>query len=167
MFFWNSLVFLWSNGCLQFVSGSSAFVKSSLNIWTFSVHVLLKPSLENVEHSFASVWDGCHRAVDWMFFGIAFLYDCNGNWPFPVLWSLLSFPCFLAYWVQHFHRIGFIFFFWIWNSSTGILSPPLALFIVMLPQVHVTLHFRISGSRWVITLSWLSFFNSLYKIFFV
>ena len=37
------------------VSGSSAFPKSSLNIWKFSVHVLLKPSLENFEHYFASV----------------------------------------------------------------------------------------------------------------
>ena len=36
------------------LSGSSAFSKSSLNIWTFSVHVLLKPSLENFEHYFAS-----------------------------------------------------------------------------------------------------------------
>ena len=35
------------------ISGSSAFSKSSLNIWKFSIHVLLKPSLENVEHDFA------------------------------------------------------------------------------------------------------------------
>ena len=37
------------------ISGSSAFSKSRLNIWKFSVHVLLKPSLENFEHYFASV----------------------------------------------------------------------------------------------------------------
>ena len=37
------------------ISGSSAFSKSSLNIWKFSVHVLLKPHLENFEHYFASV----------------------------------------------------------------------------------------------------------------
>ena len=37
------------------ISGSSAFSKSSLNIWDFSVHVLLKPHLENFEHYFASV----------------------------------------------------------------------------------------------------------------
>ena len=36
-------------------SGSSAFSKSSLNIWNFSVHVLLKPGLENFEHYFANV----------------------------------------------------------------------------------------------------------------
>ena len=44
----------------------------------------------------------------------------------------------------------------IWNSSTGILSPPLVLFIVMLPQTHLTLHSRMPGSRWVITPLWLS-----------
>ena len=44
----------------------------------------------------------------------------------------------------------------IWNSSTEIPSPPLALFIVMLPKAHLTLHSRMSGFRWVITPSWLS-----------
>ena len=37
------------------ISGSSAFSKSSLNIWKFTVHVLLKPGLESFEHLFASV----------------------------------------------------------------------------------------------------------------
>ena len=37
------------------ISGSSAFSESSLNIWRFSVHILLKPGLENFEHYFASV----------------------------------------------------------------------------------------------------------------
>ena len=37
------------------ISGSSAFSKSSLNIWKFAVHVLLKPGLENFEHYFASM----------------------------------------------------------------------------------------------------------------
>ena len=44
----------------------------------------------------------------------------------------------------------------IWKSSTGIPSPPLALFVVMLPKAHLTSHSRISGSRWVIRPSWLS-----------
>ena len=57
------------------ISGSSAFSKSSLNIWKFMVHVLLKPGLENFEHYFASVWDECNCAVVWTFFGIAFLWD--------------------------------------------------------------------------------------------
>ena len=46
--------------------------------------------------------------------------------------------------------------FRIWNSSAGIPSPPLALFIVMLPKAHLTWHSRKSGYRWVITPSWLS-----------
>ena len=37
------------------ISGSSAFSKTSLNIWRFMVHILLKPGLENFEHFFASV----------------------------------------------------------------------------------------------------------------
>ena len=37
------------------ISGSSAFSKSSLKIWMFSVHILLKPSMENFEHYFASM----------------------------------------------------------------------------------------------------------------
>ena len=45
--------------------------------------------------------------------------------------------------------------FRIWNSSTGIPSPPLALFVVMLLKARLTSHSRISGSRWVITPSWL------------
>ena len=46
--------------------------------------------------------------------------------------------------------------FRIWNSSIGIPSAPLALFIVMLPKAHLTSHSRMSGSRWVSTPSWLS-----------
>ena len=88
-------------------SGSSAFSKSSLNIWKFTVHVLLKPGLENFEHYFTSVWDEWNCALVWAIFGIAFLWDWNENWPFPVLWPLLSFPNLLAYWVQHFHSIIF------------------------------------------------------------
>ena len=82
------------------ISGSSAFSKSSLSISVSSVHVLLKPGLENIEHYFVSVWDECSCAVFWTSFGIAFLWDWNENWPFPVLWlSLLSFSDLLANWV--------------------------------------------------------------------
>ena len=71
------------------ISGSSALSKTSLNIRKFTVHVLLKPGLENFEHYFASVWDECNCAVVWALFGIAFLWDWNENWPFSVLWPLL------------------------------------------------------------------------------
>jgi len=78
------------------ISGSSVFSKSNLNIWEFTVHVLLKIGLENFELYFASVWNKCNCAVVWAFFGIAFLWDWNENWPLPVMWSLLSFPNVLA-----------------------------------------------------------------------
>ena len=45
------------------ISDSSAFCKSNLNIWTFTVHILLKPGLENLEHYFTSMWDQCNCAV--------------------------------------------------------------------------------------------------------
>ena len=45
------------------VSGSSAFSKFSLNIWKFTVHVLLKSGLENFEHCFTSMWDEWYCAV--------------------------------------------------------------------------------------------------------
>ena len=63
------------------ISFSSAFSKSKLNIWKFSVHALLKPSLENVEHYFASLWEEYNCAVVWTFFGIAFLWDWDEKEP--------------------------------------------------------------------------------------
>ena len=106
------------------ISGSSGFSKTSLNIWKFMVHVLLKPVSDNFEHDFTSMWDECNCAVVWAFFGIAFLWDWNENWPFPVLCPLLSFPNLLAYWVKHFHSIIFQDL----KSSTGISSSPLVFF---------------------------------------
>ena len=56
MFFWNSLCFFDDPGDVgNLISGSSAFFKTSLNIWKFTVHVLLKPGFENFEHYLASV----------------------------------------------------------------------------------------------------------------
>ena len=60
------------------ISGSSAFSKSSFNIWKFSLHVPLKPSLENFEDYFASVWDGCNFEV---------LQSCGS---LNILWHCLS-----------------------------------------------------------------------------
>ena len=89
----------------------------------------------------------------WTFFGIAFLWDWNENWPFPVLWPLLSFSNFLQIsWMQYFNSI----IIKICSSSTGIPSPPLALLIVMLPKAPLTSKYRMSVSRWVITPLWLS-----------
>ena len=148
-FFWILMFSLWSSECLQF--DLSFFCFSSFRngyIWKFSVHVLLKPRFENLGHYIASMWNEWNGVVIWTFFGTAFLCDWNKNCPFPVLWPLLSFPNLLAYWVQHFHSC-----FRIWNSWTGIPSPPLALLVVMLSKAHLTSHSRMSGSRW----------NKLYK----
>ena len=115
------------------ISGSSAFSKPSLNIWKFSVHVLLKPSLENLEHYFARVWDECNCAVIWTFFGIAFLgirmktdlfQSCDHCWVFQICWHIEC-STFTAS------------TFRIWSSSAGIPSPPLALFIMMPPKAHL------------------------------
>ena len=106
------------------ISGSSAFSKSTLNIWKFLVHVLLKPSLENLEHHFANVWDESNCVVFWTLFVIAFLWDwnetdlfqsCDHCWVFQICWHI---EC------STFTASSFR----IWNSSTGILSPPLVVF---------------------------------------
>ena len=89
------------------ISGSSAFSKSSLNIWKFMVHGLLKHGLENFEYYFASVLFECNYEVVWLFVGFVLIWDWNENRHFPILWPLLTFPNLLAYWVQHFHSIIF------------------------------------------------------------
>ena len=79
------------------ISGSSAFSKSSLNIWKFSVYILLKPSLKNFKHYFASMWDECNCLVVWAIFGISFLRDwnetgifqsCGNCWVFQICWHI-------------------------------------------------------------------------------
>ena len=98
--------FLWSADVGNFISGSSAFSKPRLYTCQFSVHILLKPNLKDFEHNLASMWNECNIMVVWTSFGIAFLWDWNENWHFLIL-SLLSFPNFLTYWVQHFNSIIF------------------------------------------------------------
>ena len=124
------------------------------------VHILLKPGLKNFEHYFASMWDECNCVVVCAFFGIAFLWDqnetdlfqsCGHCWVFQICWHIEC-STFIAS------------SFRIWNSSTGIPSPPLALFVVMLHKAHLTSHSRMSGSRWVITPSWLSGPTSSWQI---
>ena len=88
------------------ISGSFASSKLSLYIWKFSLYVPLKSSLKDFEHYLASMWNESNCTAVWILFSIALLWDWI--WKkhfFPVLWSLLSFPNLLVFWVQHFHSI--------------------------------------------------------------
>ena len=101
-------------------------------IWTSeSVHVLLKPSLENFEHCFASMWNEC--IVQWFEYSLAL--------PFGIGMKTDLFQSCGHYWVFHicWHTECSTFTassFRIWNSSAGIPSPPLALFMVTLPKTQ-------------------------------
>ena len=154
-FFCNFLAFFCDPAdAANLICGSAAFSKSSLNIQKFPVHILLKPSLENLEHYFASVWDVCNCVTVWTLFDIASL---------GLEWKLTFFrPIATAVFHICWH-IECIFFtassFRIWNSSAWNLSPTLALFIVMIvipPEACLTSHYRLSDSRQVTIPSWLS-----------
>ena len=132
------------------LSGSSVLSKSSLNIWNFSVHILLKPSLKDFDHDLASFWNECNRAVDWTSLALPFFeigmkmdlfWSCGHCWVFQICWhielSIFRAPSFR-----------------IWNSWGEISSPPLAWFLVTLSKAHLTSHSSLSGSRWVTTLLW-------------
>ena len=118
------------------ISGSSAFSKSNLNMWKFLVHILLKPSLENLSIILPEcemnpiVWWFEH-SLALPFFGIGMKTDlfqsCGHCWVFQICWHI---EC------STFTTSSFR----IWNSSTGIPSPPQALFVVMIPKAHLTLH---------------------------
>ena len=86
------------------ISSSSAFYKSSLNILEVIVSCTVEPWL-------GEFWALLYQHVRWVqlcsSLRIAFLWDWNEKWPFPVLWPLLTFPNLLAYWVQHFYNIIF------------------------------------------------------------
>ena len=88
------------------------------------------------------MWNECNCVVLWTVFGISLLWNCNENWPFPLLWPRWVFQI-----SWHFECSTFI------ASSFQI---PLALFVEMVPEVHLTSHSRMSGSRWVIIPSWFS-----------
>ena len=165
-FFLELLLFWWSSRCWQFNLWFLCLFSTSLNIWKFMVDIWLKPGLENFKHYFTSVWYECNCAVVWAFFGIAFLWDWNENWPFLVLWPLLSFPLLYFYYkafnskVSWFVEDGFfpekkIFGKWRYNCDhypKGLefqrkLSPrneqrkgkqPLFLFSQSFPQGHPT-----------------------------
>ena len=103
------------------ISGSSVFSKSNLNIWKFTVHILLKPGLETFENYFASVWDECNCAAVWTslalpFFGIgmktSLFQSCGHCWVFQKCWHIECSTCTASSFSSS-------------NISTGILPPPL------------------------------------------
>ena len=170
MFFWNSLAFsviqwmlaIWSLLPLPFLkpawtSGSSRFTYCWSLTWR-----ILSITLLACQTSAIVQWVQLEHSLALLFFGIGMktdLYQSRGHcWVFQICWHIecSTFPASS---------------FRIWNSSTGIPSPPLALFIVMLPKAHLTSHSRMSGSRSVITPSWLSgswrsFFVQFFCVFF-
>ena len=95
-----SCLFNDQKGVGNLISGSSAFSKSSLNIWKFMVHVLLKPGLENFEQLCGSLnilWLCPSLGLEWKL-------------TFPAPWPLPSFPNMLAYWGKQFFFN--LFFYW-------------------------------------------------------
>ena len=86
------------------IFGSSAFSKSSLYIWKFSVMYYRSLAWRILSITLLGC-EECNCAAVWTFFGTALCWDWNENWPFPVLSPLLSFPNLLAYWVKYFHSI--------------------------------------------------------------
>ena len=121
-------------------SGSSLFTYW----WCLAWRILSVTSLA-CEMSAIVCW--FEHSLSLSFFGIRMKTDlfqsCGHCWVFQICWHI---EC------STFTASSFR----IWNSSTGIPSPPQALFIVMLPKAHLTSYSRMSGSRWVITPLWLS-----------
>ena len=121
-------------------SGSSWFTYCSSLAWRILSITLLVCEMS------AIVWEFEH-SLALPFFGIGMKTDlfqsCGHCWDFQIGWTI---EC------NTFTASSFR----IWNSSTGIPSPPRALFVVMLPQGHLTSHSRMSGSRSVITPLWSS-----------
>ena len=127
------------------ITGSSGFSKSILYIWKFSVHIVLKPSLKDFEHTLASMWKEHNCMVVWTFFGITLLWDWNENWLY-----LSCGHCWVFQTCWHIEcSILTASSFRIWNSSAGISSPLLALFIVTLLQPTWISHSQMSGSGWL------------------
>ena len=109
-----------STNVSSLISASFASLKSSLWIWNFSVHILLKPSLKDFEHYLASMLNECSCTIVWTFFGIALLWHWNENWFFQSCGHCWVFQICWHVECSTFTESSFR----IWNSSAGILSHP-------------------------------------------
>ena len=145
MLFKTLLLFLWSNGCWQF------------DLWFLCLFWIQLEHLEvhsscTVEAWLGEFWTLLYQHVRWVqlcgslsilwhcWIGrkIDLFQSCGHCWVFQICWHT-EWSTFKAS------------SFRIWNSSTGIPSPPLALFTVIFPKAHLALHSKVSNSRWVIT----------------
>ena len=140
MFIWNSL--------------AVSIIQRMLAIWSLVPLPFLNPACTSGSSVFMHclMRNECNCAVVWTFFGIALLWDWNGNCLFPVLDHCWVFQICCHIECSTWTASSFT----IWNSATGIPSLPPALFIVILPKAHLTSFCWLSGSTWVITPSWLS-----------
>ena len=146
MFFWNSLAFsmiqrmlaIWSLVPLPFLkpawtSGSSQFTYCWSLAWRILSITLLVCEMNAIvwyfEHSLALPFFGIGMKTD-------IFQSCGHCWVFQICWHM---EC------STFTASSFR----IWNSSTGILSPPLALFVVILSKAHLTSHSRMLANSCV------------------
>ena len=134
---------IWSLVSLPFLnpawtSGSSQFIYCWSLAWRILSITFLTCEMSAIVRLF-------EYSLAFPFFGIGMKTDLVQScaWVFQMCWHI---EC----------SIFTASSFRIWHSSTEILSPPLALFIVMLPKAHLMSHSRMSSSRWVFISSWLS-----------
>ena len=153
MFFWNSLAFAkiqqmlttWYLVSLPFLNPAWTFGSSQFTYcWSLAWGIL---SITLLASEMSAIVQDFEHSLALPFFGIGMkthiFQSCGHCWIFQICWHIecstfISSP------------------FRIWNSSAGIPSLPLALFIVKLPKEHLPSLSRMSDSRWVITPLWLS-----------
>ena len=153
MLFWNSFAFLmiqrmlaiWSLVPLPFLNPACTPGNSRFSYyWSLASRIL---SMTLLAGEMCAIVLYFEHSLPLPFFGIGMKTDlfqtCGCCWVFQICWHI---ECSTL-------RVSS---FRIWNSSAGIPSPPLVFIIVLLPKAHLTSHFRLPGSRWVVT--WL--FNS-------
>ena len=99
------LLFWWPRDVDNLISGSSAFSKSSLNIWKFTVHVLLKPGSENFEHYFAGVWDEWKCAMNILWHCLSLGLEWKLTFTSPV--ATAEFSKFAGLLSSQYHLLGF------------------------------------------------------------